>query len=185
MQQPVHFYSFLTLLVLFLSLPKSEIAINDEDTQIEIKTIHRSNPEIQFDLLREESRGTRQLFFMMLNILHIIDQNKILMIDEIEDSLHPKIVEYVIKIFHLSNRAQLLFSTHNTNLLDLSLFRKDQIWFVNKKEDASTDLYSLYDYSDFRDTMDLEKAYLQGRFDAVPIVNDSKYGITSIFDGEK
>jgi hypothetical protein len=55
----------------------------------------------------------------------------------------------------------------------LRKFRKDQIYFANKKNDGSTELYSLYDYSDFRDTMDLEKAYLQGRFDAVPIVNDS------------
>jgi hypothetical protein len=67
--------------------------------------------------------------------------------------------------------------------LDLTKFRKDQIYFVNKKDDGSTDLYSLYDYSDFRDTMDLEKAYLQGRFDAVPFINDSIENLKQLIDG--
>jgi len=65
-----------------------------------------------------------------------------------------------------------LCTTHNTNFLNLNKLRKDQIWFVNKKDDASTDLYSLYDFGDFRDTMDLEKAYLMGRFDAKSFIVD-------------
>ena len=105
------------------------------------------------------------------------------MIDEIEDSLHPKIIEYLLNIFRTGEKAQLLYTTHNTRFLDLKKFRKDQIYFVNKKPDGSTDLYSLYDYSDFRDTMDLEKAYLQGRFDAVPFVNDSQEKIKALLHG--
>lgn len=116
----------------------------------------------------------------MLTIIDIIRNNKALLIDEIEDSLHPKIVSYIIELFNASSNAQLIFSTHNTNLLDLNKFRKDQIWFVNKKDDGGSDLYSLYDYSDFRDTMDLEKAYLQGRFDSVPIIDDSIENFHSI-----
>jgi AAA15 family ATPase/GTPase len=102
------------------------------------------------------------------------------LIDEIEESLHPKIIEYIFNFFKAGENAQLLCTTHNTKFLDLKKMRKDQIYFVNKKEDASTEVYSLYDYSDFRDTMDLEKAYLQGRFDAVPIVNDSLENIKHI-----
>ncbi|MEO1417941.1 MAG: ATP-binding protein, partial [Bacteroidota bacterium] len=103
---------------------------------LEIKTYHKSHPEVAFDFMTEESQGTQHFFFMMLNILEILEHDKFLLIDEIEDSLHPGIVEYIIKIFHAGAKAQLLFSTHNTNLLDLSLFRKDQIWFVNKIEDG-------------------------------------------------
>ena len=151
-----------------------------ERKNLEIKTFHRISPGTPFDLSTEESGGTKKLFFTLLTIIDVVSNNKVLLIDEIEASLHPKIVEYIIQIFNTSERAQLLFSTHNTHLLDMKRFRKDQTWFVNKLADGSTDLYSLYDYSDFRDTMDLEKAYLQGRFDAVPIVNDSEGGLKEL-----
>ncbi|WP_028873166.1 AAA family ATPase [Psychroserpens burtonensis] len=156
-----------------------------EDSILEsmkIQTYHKYSPKVAFDLLTEESGGTKKLFFMMLTILDVVRNNKILLIDEIEDSLHPKIVEYIIDIFHASKESQLIFSTHNTNLLDLNRFRKDQIWFVNKKENGVSDLYSLYDYSDFRETMNLEKAYLQGRFDSIPIVDDSREKLHSIIN---
>lgn len=154
-----------------------------ETESLEIKTYHKASPETTFDFSKEESLGTQKLFFIMLTILDVVRKNKILLIDEIEDSLHPHIIDYIIQIFNASKNAQLIFSTHNTNLLDLNKLRKDQVWFVNKQEDGGSDLYSLYDYSDFRDTMNLEKAYLQGRFDAVPIVNDSKELLNSIING--
>lgn len=153
--------------------------VEEELEKVELKTYHRFSPNTPFDF-NEESLGTQKLFFMMLTIIDIVRNNKILLIDEIEDSLHPKIVEYILEIFSASSESQLIFSTHNTNLLNLNKFRKDQIWFVNKKEDGGSDLYSLYDYSDFRDTMDLEKAYLQGRFDSVPIIDDSIENLHSI-----
>lgn len=153
--------------------------VEEELEKIELKTYHRFSPKTSFDF-SEESQGTQKLFLMMLTIIDVVKNNKTLLIDEIEDSLHPKIVDYIIEIFNSGSKAQLLFSTHNTNLLNLSKFRKDQIWFVNKKEDGGSDLYSLYDYSDFRDTMDLEKAYLQGRFDSIPIVDDSIENLHSI-----
>ncbi len=154
-----------------------------EDTELpslEIKTYHKHAPNTAFDFITEESAGTKKLFLLMLTILDVVSNNKTLLIDEIEDSLHPKIVEYIIQLFNASNSAQLIFTTHNTNLLDLNKFRKDQIWFVDKKEDGGSELYSLYDYNDFRDNMNLEKAYLQGRFDSVPIVNDSINSLQSL-----
>jgi len=159
--------------------------VSFEETEVEsleIKTYHKFSPGVSFDFLTEESDGTKQLFLLMLTILDVVRNNKTLLIDEIERSLHPKIVEYIIQIFNASNKAQLIFTTHNTNLLDLNKFRKDQIWFVNKKKDGGSDLYSLYDYSDFRDTMDLEKAYLQGRFDSIPIIDDSREKLHSIIN---
>jgi AAA15 family ATPase/GTPase len=121
----------------------------------------------------------------MLTILDVIKNNKILLVDEIEMSLHTKIVEYIIELFNASKSAQLIYSTHNTNLLNLDKLRKDQIYFVNKKEDGSTDLYSLFDYKDFRDTMDVEKAYLQGRFDAIPYINDTFENLKSLLNESK
>jgi len=150
--------------------------------QLQITTYHRKDPDKPFDFLTEESQGTIKLFFIMLTILDIVKNNKILLIDEIEESLHPKIIEYIFNFFRASESAQLLCSTHNTRFLDLKRMRKDQIYFVNKIEDSSTDLYSLYDYSDFRDSMDLEKAYLQGRFDAVPYIDDTPESIKSVLN---
>lgn len=150
---------------------------------LQIKTYHRNHPGVAFDFLTEESRGTIKLFFIMLTLLSVIKNDKVLLIDEIEESLHPKIIEYIFNLFRAGDKAQLLCTTHNTKFLDLKRFRKDQIWFTNKKEDGSTDLYSLYDYSDFRDTMDLEKAYLQGRFDAVPILNDTDVELKQLVHG--
>jgi hypothetical protein len=144
-----------------------------EQQQLIITTYHKSNPNIAFDFDSEESAGTQVLFYIMLSILNIVKNNKILLIDEIENSLHSKIVEYIVGLFNASSAAQLIYTTHNTTLLNLNKLRKDQIYFVNKKEDASSDLYSLFDYKDFRDTMDVEKAYLQGRFDAIPYINAS------------
>jgi AAA15 family ATPase/GTPase len=143
------------------------------ETQLKITTYHRSNPEIPFDFYTEESDGTQKLFNMMLTILDIIKGNKLLLIDEIDTSLHTKLIEYIVAMFHHSESAQLIYTTHNTYLLDTNKLRKDQIFFVNKRADGSSDLYSLFDYKDFRENMNLEKAYLQGNFDAIPYIDSS------------
>jgi len=138
----------------------------------ELTTFHRRNPSLSFDFNTEESDGTKILFRMMLTVMDVVRNNKVMFLDEVETSLHTRLVEYLIGLFHASKSAQLICTTHNTHLLDMARFRKDQIFFVNKRDDGSTDLYSLYDYKDFREKMDLEKAYLQGRFDAVPYINE-------------
>lgn len=138
----------------------------------ELTTFHRRNPLLPFDFNTEESEGTKILFRIMLTVMDVVRNNKTMFLDEVETSLHTRLVEYLINLFHNSRSAQLVFTTHNTHLLDMTRFRKDQIFFVNKRDDGSSDLYSLFDYKDFREKMDLEKAYLQGRFDAVPYVNE-------------
>lgn len=138
----------------------------------ELTTFHRRNPSLPFDFNTEESEGTKILFRIMLTVMDVVRNNKVMFLDEVETSLHTRLVEYLINLFHNSRSAQLVFTTHNTHLLDMTRFRKDQIFFVNKRDDGSSDLYSLFDYKDFREKMDLEKAYLQGRFDAVPYVNE-------------
>ncbi len=145
---------------------------NIQKPQLVITTYHRNNPSVSFDF-DEESEGTRRLFFMMLTIIDIVKNNKILLVDEIEISLHTKLVEYILSLFNNSECAQLIYTTHNTYLLNENKIRKDQVYFTNKRADGSTDLYSLYDYKDFREGMDIEKAYLQGRFDAIPYIDDT------------
>lgn len=141
----------------------------------ELTTFHRRNPELPFDFNTEESEGTKILFKIMLTVMDVVRNNKVMFLDEVETSLHTRLVEYLINLFHTGKSAQLVFTTHNTHLLDMTRFRKDQIFFVNKRKDGSSDLYSLYDYKDFREKMDLEKAYLQGRFDAVPYIALRKF----------
>ena len=166
------------------TFPAGTATVKDEEQELlHITTYHRTAPGVPFDFNIEESDGTKNLFMILLTVLDIVRNNKVLLIDEIELSLHSIIVEFIIQLFYAGTSAQLIFSTHNTKLLDLSKIRKDQIYFVNKKADASTDLYSLFDYKDFRDTMDVEKAYLQGRFDAIPFINDSIANLKSLING--
>lgn len=136
-----------------------------------IKTFHRNNPNVPFDFETEESKGTKTLFRMMLSMIDIIRGGKLLLVDEIDTSLHTQLVEFIIGMFNSSDHAQLIYTTHNTHLLNTDLQRRDQVYFVNKREDGSSDLYSLFDFKDFRDTFDMEKAYLQGRFDAIPYLS--------------
>ena len=137
-----------------------------------ITTFHRTNPSVAFDFETEESEGTKTLFRMMVRMIGIIHEGKMLLVDEIDNSLHTQLVEFVIGMFNHSDHAQLLYTTHNTHLLNTDFQRRDQVYFVNKREDGSSDLYSLFDFKDFRDTLDMEKAYLQGRFDAIPTISN-------------
>ena len=137
-----------------------------------ITTFHRTNPSVAFDFETEESEGTKTLFRMMVRMIGIIHEGKMLLVDEIDNSLHTQLVEFVIGMFNHSDHAQLIYTTHNTHLLNTGFQRRDQVYFVNKREDGSSDLYSLFDFKDFRDTLDMEKAYLQGRFDAIPAISN-------------
>lgn len=140
---------------------------------IEFKTYHRIDPSIQFDMERDESDGTQRLFAILNRMLDVVSNNKVLMLDEFDKQLHTLLADFLLDLVHASSHSQLLFTSHNTNLIDMERFRKDQILFVNKKANGATEVYSLYDFKDFRDTMDAEKGYLQGRFDAVPVVTSS------------
>ena len=136
-----------------------------------LKTFHKSNPNIAFDFDTEESEGTKTLFQMMLGIINVIRNDRTLLMDGIDTNLHPHLVKYIINLFNRSNHAQLIYTAHNTHLLNTDFQRRDQVYFVNKRDDGCSELYSLYDFKDFRDNYDMEKAYLQGRFDAIPYLS--------------
>ena len=161
---------------------KYDGSINYLGSTLNFETFHKAMPSITFDLLNEESNGTKQLFSMLFFLLHVIKSGRIFMLDEFDLSLHTKLAEFVIDLFHAGSRAQFLFTSHNTNLIDVKRFRRDQIWFTNKKEDGSTELYSLYDHKDFRENMDAEKGYLQGRFDAIPYIDNSQATLKKLLE---
>jgi AAA15 family ATPase/GTPase len=137
---------------------------------------------VSFDLLAEESAGTTQLFSMLFFLLDVVKKEKAFILDELDLSLHTKLAEFVIDLFHASSSAQFLFTSHNTNLIDVKRFRRDQILFANKRDDGSTELYSLFDHKDFRENMDAEKGYLQGRFDAIPLVDTSLAALKQLLE---
>ncbi len=117
-----------------------------------------------------QSNGTIRTMGLAGVISQAIAMDAFLFIDEIESSLHPKLVEFVIEQFlSLSNQAQLLVTTHNDSLLEeADLLRNDNIWFTSKKKDGSTELYSLSDFQGLNRISSLQKAYKYGKFGATP-----------------
>lgn len=140
---------------------------------IRFLTYHKFSPNVPFDMLAEESAGTQRLFAVLLVLLDVVKNGKSLMLDEFDIGLHRLLANFILDMIHASENSQMLFTSHNTSLIDMGIFRKDQILFVGKKDDGSTEVYSLYDFKGFRENMDAEKAYKQGRFEAVPIISTS------------
>ena len=142
-------------------------------TRHNITTEDGKEEDIDLDF-EEESLGTQNMFILNPILLYVLKKGKVLIIDELDRSLHPFLVEYIVKIFNSEkynkNGAQLIFNTHDTNLLNLSLFRRDQIWFTEKDyKKGATDLYPLDDFP-VRKTENIEKGYLNGRYGAIPFI---------------
>ena len=124
----------------------------------------------------EESLGTQMIFAFIPFLAAGLRNKKVLIIDELDKSLHPFLVQYIVEIFNDAeinkNGSQLIFNTHDTNLLDLNILRRDQIWFTEKnKETGESDLYSLSDFS-VRKQENVEKGYMLGRYGAVPFIKN-------------
>jgi len=119
-----------------------------------------------------ESVGTQQLYRLMEQLLSAMERGSITFVDELDNSLHPLLARSVVALFHDKKRntagAQLVFATHDATMLDLDLLREDQIWFVEKKPNLSTELYSLADIKGRHGA--IEKGYLQGKFGAIPLL---------------
>lgn len=132
-----------------------------------------------FDLV-DESNGTRNLLFLAGPILNILRKGLTLVIDELDTSLHTLLVRELVRLFHRPEinigGAQLIFTTHDTSLLDASnLFRRDQVWFVEKNRDQASTLVSLSEFSP-RKKEALERGYLMGRYGGVPFL-DHAFGL--------
>ena len=139
-----------------------------------ITYLHRdtqSNELIEFEEA-EESDGTRALFSFAGPWLDVIENERVLVVDELDTSLHPLLVQQLVKLLHhKGTKAQLIFTTHDTTLLSQKLLRRDQVWFMEKDATRSTRLYPLSDFSP-RDNEAVERGYLNGRYGGIPFLKE-------------
>lgn len=164
------------------------VVIDDsEDTLMSSKTVHnildKKGHKIEqkyFQTEKMESEGTKKMIEIAGPIFDAILNGKILIVDELDAKLHPFLTRKIIGLFmdKLVNKkgAQLIFATHDTNLLNLQYLRRDQIWFTEKDKTDSTELYSLVEFRDesgkkVRNDRSIEKDYINGRFGAIPFIN--------------
>jgi AAA15 family ATPase/GTPase len=169
----------------FSKLP--DIILNDlvNEKISTIETFHiRYKENNIFDKIKSfplefESDGTQKLLALSGPIIDTLERGGILIIDELDNSLHTELIESIIRLFNSKNQnmnnAQIIFTTHNTNLLNQELFRRDQIWFTQKSITGESELYSLIEYGKgkLKDNLSLENKYLEGEFGAIPHIGSS------------
>ncbi len=154
-----------------------ELIIVKEDGKVWVKTLKvghvgKRDKSVFFGL-DEESDGTVRLLDFIPAFKSIISNEKVFIIDEIERSIHPLLIKELVQKFSLdpNSKGQLIFSTHESNLLNQDIFRQDEIWFAEKNKDGSTDLYSLNDFKEHK-TIDIQKGYLNGRYGSIPFLGN-------------
>lgn len=144
--------------------------------QYNVQTVHLdqdSGEPIEFSLDEDESNGTKRFIAIAGPIVDALDKGSLLVVDELDCSMHPLLTQKLVELFHSEqsnpNGAQLVFATHDSTLMNPSLFRRDQIWFSEKDSKAATRLFSLCDIDRTpRRQEAFEKNYLAGRYGAVP-----------------
>lgn len=160
------------------NLQKADINIIDfeiktlrsKDEKYEIFFKHKIGEVETYFSDYEESEGTILYFLLLYFLKDAIDEKESLGFDEIETSLHPDLINHYINLFLNETKdkpVQFIFTTHNIGLLDEDFVRKDIVWFTEKKEDGSTDLFSLVEF-DISEDMSISKAYKMGKFGATP-----------------
>jgi hypothetical protein len=128
----------------------------------------------------QESEGSKKYFRLSGPIIDTLSSGKVLFVDELDARLHPVLTVEIVRLFNSRetnpNNAQLIFATHDTNLLSSNLFRRDQVWFTEKDQVEATDLYSLVEYKTkkglVRKDASFEKDYFRGRYGAIPLLGD-------------
>lgn len=160
-----------------LQAPKNQVVVvKEEDGELTVNKIitkHKGIEKNTFDFqLDEESDGTRRLFDLLPAVELLINEEAVFFIDEIGRSLHPALLKAFLKLFmSRKSRGQLIFTTHESNLLDLKLFRPDEIWFMEKDKTGRSKAYPLSEFKPRYD-LDIRKGYLHGRFGAIPFLGN-------------
>lgn len=150
---------------------------NDEITFFKLVTqrkVDGSDRYIDFDTSEEESDGTKRLFDLIPIIMSTVKGDNVVIVDEIERSLHPNLVQALIRFyirFAEDTYSQLILATHESALLDQEILRRDEIWFISKSKNGASSLHSLSEYNQ-RFDKELRKSYLSGRFDGIPDLSD-------------
>lgn len=159
--------------------------ISDSSGEIKSATIKTYHPKYDstgkmieleiFDMDKHESDGTKKILALSAPILDTLQRGKVLVIDELDARLHPSMTRSIIELFNSQKtnpkNAQLIFTTHDINLLSYKFLRRDQIWFTEKNHQGATDLYSLVEFADINNNT-FEKDYIQGRYGAIPFIGD-------------
>ena len=158
-----------------LAEPKVDSMGETHVYRVSVQAAHEQNSGKFISLdLTEESDGTRRLLHLIPALHDLYKDGSVYFIDEIDRSLHPMLVRSFLQFFLRScdgSQRQLIMTTHESNLLDQDLLRRDEIWFAEKDAAGATSLYSLMDFK-VRNDLELRKHYLQGRFGAVPFLAD-------------
>jgi uncharacterized protein len=148
------------------------------ETQSKVRLLHRIGDKsvpFEFD---EESDGTRAYFDLLGPVISALAEGRVICIDELDASLHPLLALEIVRLFNSPSvnprGAQLIFNTHDTNLLNSDLLRRDQVWFTEKDANAGTHIYPLSDYKPRRDE-NLQSGYLQGRYGAIPFISPDRF----------
>lgn len=139
---------------------------------LRLQTFHRENPAIPFDFDTEESDGTKRLFYLLLQLLDTVNAEATIFLDEFDLKLHLRLAEFVLDVVRASRGAQLVFTSHTSSLINMTRLRPEQIIFVTKQSDGNSEFIPLSDYTGIGPKADIQKAYLQGRFDGVPYIGD-------------
>lgn len=153
----------------------------DPELFSDISTIHnvydndkKNIGKAKFSVLRDESNGTKKFLYLSGTIIDILENGGILIGDELDSKLHPNLVCKIVSLFNSKEfnpkNAQLLFNTHDTNLLSSGLFRRDQIWFTNKDKYGEAKLYSLANFKsdEVKKNEPFEDNYIRGKYGAIP-----------------
>jgi AAA15 family ATPase/GTPase len=165
---------------------KEEILRDGGLQSVELDTYHKlydeNNIEIGktvFELDNEESVGTQKFFKMSAPIINTLQKGKVLLIDELDASLHPILTKHLIALFNdksvNTKKAQLIFATHDTNLLKPHIFRRDQVWLCEKDKYGATHTYSLAQIKGVLKNEDFEKHYIQGKYGAIPYLGKFEF----------
>lgn len=150
-----------------------DISYDDSEKDIRFFTTHRGKDEVNYNLnLYNESEGTIKSILLFIYARAAIENGKSMFVDELNIKLHPLLLKFIIDLFYEQrSTAQLIYTTHDTTLMDKKFFRRDQIWFVQKDEYGYSELCSLSDFK-VRSDSSFEKDYLAGVYGGIPFLKE-------------
>ena len=145
---------------------------------VQVHLSHGANRRRLVELdLNEESDGTQKMFALSAPWIDTLDNGHVIVFDELHDNLHPALVRFLVDLFHNphvnTKGAQLVFTTHDTSILNQDVFRRDQIWFCERNSRQESNVFPLTDFRPRRGVENLERSYLAGRYGALPYLGST------------